>query len=349
MGLFNDIDFENQDSKDAIDTIVDKASGYDIYDFISRVAGLSLLSQNQNKVVLTDALLRYIFSKPRNQYSSSIKMSDKKFKSLIEELNNTFLAASVDPCENTFIQNVMFNYQNHRVFNGIDITPAYNLQALIRVLFGYKNQYNPEYLDKVNRLFALLLGLSEDVARHIGIRLDNAEYDEDHRVIISSGETIRRNAEYISAPLTRVQNFIDGYFSLDEICIDFGEEDRGDIDNRPFYAKPFLKDSENEVLIILNISLLPAFALYKAFEWADDYGIKKEVINRYNDYLWLETRKTLDVMGHKKINEKAYGIECVSNEYYKESILTVYNNQLLFAFFICDDGTDYSKKTMHKR
>ena len=49
---FFGVDFENQQSKDTLKEIVDTISAYDIYDFISRIAGLNLMSENQNKSVL---------------------------------------------------------------------------------------------------------------------------------------------------------------------------------------------------------------------------------------------------------------------------------------------------------
>ena len=347
MSFIDNSEFENKDCKDVLERIINVASNYDIYDFLCRLAGLNLLSENQNKSVLIDTLIQYILVRPRDIYTSKIKMSDKKFKTLIDELNSTFLSASIDPCENTFIQYVMLNGRNYRVFNGIDITPAFNLQTVIRVLFCYKNDYSPEYLEKTNRLFSLLLGLSEEAASNIGIGIDNAQYNEEHRVIVPSSKFVKRNANYITTPLSLVNGVITDYFELDELCSTFGEKDTGDIDNRPFYTKPFLIDKANNALIILNISLLPAFALYKAFEWANNYGIMKDVINKYNEYIWLESIKTYKKMGHLKIKEDFYGIKCISNSFYKESLLTVYNNQLMITFFIFDDGYQYSKKTIH--
>lgn len=130
-----DINYENDLTKDTISKLVDIVSNYDVYDFISRVAGLNLIPENQNKSVLLDALQQYIIEREKIIYTSTAKMSSGKFRNIINELNDTFLSASIDPCENTFIQNIMFGGNNYRVFNGIDNTPAYNLQVLIRILF----------------------------------------------------------------------------------------------------------------------------------------------------------------------------------------------------------------------
>ena len=49
--------------------------------------------------------------------------------------------------------------------NVIDSTAAYNLQALVRVLFHYNNDYSTEFLERCSRLLAFVLGISEDKAR----------------------------------------------------------------------------------------------------------------------------------------------------------------------------------------
>ncbi len=339
--------FENDSVKKSIEDIVDKVSAYNIFDFISRVSGLNLLSENQNKAVITDTLIQYILSCPKERFSSSIIMSDKKFSSLIEEMNHTFLSSSVDPCENTFIQNVMMNGQNFTVFNGIDVTPAYSLQALIRVLFGYGNTFDSEYLEKVNRLFAYILTVSDEVAKKIGINLENATYNEERRVLVPSGTLIKQNAGYIRLPVDRFRKYAGRFFDLNEMFVEFGCEERGDINNRPFYTKPFLYDESNDELIVLNISLLPAFAMYKTFEWAESYSIKNAVINKFNDYLWLDSKLTLDKLGHKQIKEEDCEIECISNDYFKEAIMTAYNNQVMVVFYLCDDGAQYSLGAVH--
>lgn len=333
--------------EDVLSGLVNQIAKYDVFDFIARIAGLNILSLNQNKTILTDTLMQNILSHPYDDYCSSFKMSDKKFSSIIDELNNTSLAFSIDPCENTVVQNIMFAGNNYRVFNGIDYTPAYNMQSLIRVLFFYHNSFAFDYLEKVHILFTLLLTISEEIACKSNIDLSTAKYSEEKKVIIPPGKAVRENAEYIKIPLSRIEKLIAGKFPTEELLTEFAESNTGDINNRPFYIKPFLKDSKSNNIIVLNVTLLPAFAFYKAIEWAEQFKVKDELLRKYNDYLWLESKKALTSLGHHKINEKAYSLDCLSNDYYKEAIFTVYNNQLLFVFYMCDDGADYSKGQIH--
>lgn len=344
---FLGMDFENQQSKNILNKIVDSIINYDIYDFISRIAGLNLMPENQNKAVLLDSIVQYILERDMSAYNSNAKMSPSKFKKIIKELNNTFLSASIDPCENTFFQNIMFCGCNYRVFNGIDSTPAYNLQALIRILFLYNNDYSEDFLKRCSVLLAFVLGVSEETVRTLSLDISDIKYDEQHMVVLPESNMIEYYADLVKVPLNLVSDFINGYFDVDEIVIEFGNHDVGNIENRPFYYKPFLIDEQNDQLIILNISLLPMFVFYKIIEWADSYGIKEKVLCRYNDYLWMESKKTLDSLGHMKIDEKSLGMECIVNDYYKEMIATVYNNQLMLVVFMCDDGCEYLEKGMH--
>ena len=72
---------------DVIDSIVDKIKAYDVYDFISRIAGLNLLSGNQNKAVVTDTLIQYIIALLR-QLFQNIVVTKVNVRKLQEELTN---------------------------------------------------------------------------------------------------------------------------------------------------------------------------------------------------------------------------------------------------------------------
>ena len=337
--------FMNSTTEEDIKKITTEIAKYDVDDFISRVAGLNLVVENQNKSVILDTVIQHLISNPRESYCSKEKMSATGFRRIIEQLNRTSLSSAIDPCENVFFQNVMFNGKNYLVFNGIDITPTYNLQTLIKTIFGYDNGFCPEYLKKVGILFALLLELSDKIASATKITLSSAKYNEDKKVILPSHETIEKNAGLIRVRAEYIERFIKDVFSIDELLIEFNCRNVGNINNRPFYTAPFLKSGDN--YIILNISLLANFAIFKAIEWAEEYGIKQKVINSYNDFGWTESLRSLDKLGHKRIDEKKYGLECIHNSNYIEAILTSYTDQLLFVFYFCDDCLQYSQSSFN--
>lgn len=84
-------------------SIVNEVKKYDVYDVIARLSELNLLPQNQNKSILLDGLIAAILCEKEENYNSNYKMSSGKFKKLIEQLNKTNLAMSIDPNENIFV------------------------------------------------------------------------------------------------------------------------------------------------------------------------------------------------------------------------------------------------------
>lgn len=339
--------FEDNDTINEMGNIVSEIKKYDVYDILARISGLNLMSQNQNKSILLDGLIAAILSEKEEEYNSNYKMSSGKFRRLIEQLNNTNLAMSIDPNENTFVQNIML-MDNHIVFNGIDNTPAYNLQMLIDILFNYRNNFPEKYLQKVGKLIMMILGMSDEVAYRINVEDVDIVSDEGKKVILPDGSRIKEYASYVVFDEKRVKDLLEDYIDLlDDIIMPFGTGDIGSMNNRPFYSRPFIRNIKEKTIVLLNVSLLPVFAFFQSLRIADDFGIKDKVVRRFNDYIWRDCNKSLKVLGHHKIKEDLLGIELLNNDYYKERIVTVYNNQLMLIVFVCDDAYNYVRETMH--
>ena len=339
--------FENQETIDELKKITDDIKKYDVYDVLARISGLNLMPHNQNKSVLLDSLITVIICEKENTYNSTYKMSAGRFKKLIGKINETNLACSIDPNENAFYQNVMLT-DNYTVFNGIDNSPAYNLQMIIDILFNYENDFPKEYKRKIGSLTMFILRLSEEIARRIGVKECEIVSDEGKYVVIPNNEKVKEYAECVVFDEQRMQVFLKDYPDLlEEIIMPFGSGNVGSMKNRPFYSKPFVKNSKNNSIILLNISLLPNFLFFQTLKIASEFGIKNKVVNRYNDYVWRDCRKSLEALGHHKLKESTLGIELMDNAYHKECIVNVYNNQLMLTAFICDDACDYSESTMH--
>lgn len=129
MKMFKD-SFYNSNSKKEISIAVEDAKKYDIFNLISKVSALNLFHQNQTKSVIFDTYIEELLHKTRSQFQSKYIISQGKFRRIINQIADTNLKYSIDPPENAFIQNIMF-FGNYRVLNGIDQTPAYNLQSMI--------------------------------------------------------------------------------------------------------------------------------------------------------------------------------------------------------------------------
>lgn len=160
--------FESDDVQHELKELVEIIRAYDIYDFLRRLSALNLQKENQNRAVLLDALQSAILYNDETYYTSSAKMSAGKFSSIIKKMDSISLVHAIDPNENVFTQNVML-YDNYTVFNGIDSYPAYRLQMLCEIFFGFKNSFPLEYIKKVYFLFSAMLKISTRIAKSIGI------------------------------------------------------------------------------------------------------------------------------------------------------------------------------------
>lgn len=337
---------ETATSKIIVSEIVDEAKKYDVYDIIARIAGLNLLSENQNKSILLDAVIAELLCLKHEEISCPYKMSSGKFRKIILQVNKTRLCMMIDPNENTFVQNVMF-HKNYTVFNGIEQTPAYNLQNLVKILFEYKNDFSEDFLMKIYKLYSFVLEVSDSIAERVKVNITNAISDEERRLIIPVAEKVQEYSEFVT---------INGYYfdeffkdiNIECFFSDFGSKEKGKIDHRPFYARPFLRNKKDNSIIILNISVLPTFAFYLTIKMAEDYGIKEKLISLYHRYTWRECRKYLSDLGHYKIVEDEQSIEIVNKVFFKEMIVTVYNDQLMLVIYLSDDGEEYNEKTMHE-
>mgnify|MGYP003289605463 CR=1 FL=1 len=339
--LFNDNPNDTE-----VDKIVDEMKKYDIYDIIAKLSSLNLFSENQNKSILIDYVIAKIIEQKKEFFNSKFIISDGKFKSLLQQISSLSINYAIDPNENIFAQKVMID-KNYIVFNGIDHCPSFNLQNMIDILFLYVNDYPVEFIRKVRILFNLLLGISDEIARNINFNPNNIKYDESHKIIIPDATIIKRYSQYVKIDYNRVYNFLDCEDLLNEMIVSFDTPDTGDMSNRAFYMKLFILDEDNKKLILLNPSLIASFLFYKTLFIAEEFGIKDKLLSRYNDYVFRFVVETLDEMGHKKLNANQFNIVLENNKYYKESILSVYNNQIMICVFICDDGENFQINNLH--
>ena len=67
--------FEDEETISELSLIATEIRKYDVYDVLARISGLNLLSQNQNKSILLDALIAAIVSEGEELYNSVCKMS----------------------------------------------------------------------------------------------------------------------------------------------------------------------------------------------------------------------------------------------------------------------------------
>lgn len=329
--------------------LIEESKKYDVFNLISRVSALNLLHQNQSKSLLLDTYLDGLLHQSLDCFDSKYKISQGKFRRIINGISNTSLKHTIDPPENMFAQNVMF-YGNYRVLNGIDQTPAYNLQQMISSLFVGVNSYPKEFLDKVYILVYAMLHISEDIVCSIKDIENNHEEDERKDIIIPSSKVLNHYSELVVLDGDTFRKFLHyNKYLLDLITIEFGVEFESDSDNKSFYTCPFLYNKELDQYILLNAGLLPTALVYWILTIAKKYGIYEVVMENYNQHIFNECKHYLSNLGHHKIVESQMDIELFSCDGYKEYIASVHNNQLMIVMYVYDYGKDYTAFTLHSK
>lgn len=330
MKLFQHF-INGEETQNELHNIVQEIKKYDVYDILARISAMNLVYSNQNKSILMDSLIAEIIKEEESCYMSKYIASPGKFKKMMQYLNETSLKSSVDPNENTFIQNIMF-YNNYSVFNGIDCTPVYNLQMMIYVLFVHKNDFSEMFLKQCSKLITFCVSISDDISNEIDAVSYQGIKCVDTDLVVPDAKTMEKYSNLLRINANLVKEYLNDEYLFNGLCDSFGNNENDDLDYRSFYSKPFIYNKDKNELIILNISLLPNFLFFKVLELAEMYGIKKDVINSYNNFVFQECRKYLKKLGHQKIQEASIGIELVNNDYYKEMLVNVFNNQVLIVF-----------------
>lgn len=183
------IDYSNEPINEKIlknsithfDGLITEIQKYDVYDFIARVAGMSLTPQNQNKTVYFNSIISDVLSHSKDEFLSSIKMSPSKFKQLLKTVENSPLRSIIDPNENFYIQRVLYK-GNKRIICGSDGEAAYILQIISKILFEKNNPYPSSFISKMRCLFDFCIGISEKAIEELSLSND-ITIDDDNRDI----------------------------------------------------------------------------------------------------------------------------------------------------------------------
>lgn len=332
--------------KKELEDLIDEISKYDVFDFISRVASLNLLIENQNKSILIDALIAGILMRELGSYPSSIQMSSGRFRKIIERLDSLNIHRLVDPVENTFIERVCY-YGNYWIFPGINYSPAYCLQGFLDVICSNNLELFFEFKQKAHQLICFILKISDDIVKIMGYGVSSIKSVEQSNLQIPGAVLAEKMRDCMYLDYSIVESMMDQSIRQ-KLFTDFGSGEISDIiegKKLDFFEHPFLVSEKGEI-IILNPSILIPFLIHQLILLADSFGIKEKFVDSYNDRIWRKCKNDIFKLGHKKINERQYGIDLINNSCKKELIVSVGNDRLMFIQFICDSGKNYGKDSM---
>ena len=330
-----------------LQSLIEDIANYDIYDFMARVSSLNLLIENQNKSIVFDALISGLLHKNGASYVGTAKMSAGKFRKTIAKLTELSLYQMIDPAENAFIERIRY-CGNYWIFPGINFSPSFCLQGFLDYLCLQNVDFDPKFNQKAHRLINFILQISHRAVQTLNYDENTLKHIETNSIVIpnsSQSDTLKHcvelDIELINEllPLPSVQALL--FSSFEEAPLSAVLEGNW----QDFYNHPFIKTPNNSV-IVLNPAILIPFAIHHLILLADEHGIKAQLITGYNETIWNQCKRDIKHLGHKKIDEKAYGIELINTSAFREELLTVGNDKLLFLYFLCDSGSGYGEKSM---
>lgn len=335
-------------SQNYISDVVESSKKYNIYTLIPKISALNLIPYNQTKSLILDTYIEFLLTQSIDCYNSKYNISFGKFRSLINQIANSPLKTTIDPAENLFVQNIMF-FGNYRVLNGIDITPAYNLQQIIDVLFVNKDKkYDFSFLNLAYILLNAILTISDNIIQEINCSELKPDVNRKEIIEIPSASKLIKYADLVSLDGKKFRCLFQNNTDLiNLITINFGIKNNNDLNNKLLYTRPFLYDIENDKYILLNASILPSALVFWILKLAKKFNIKYQIMNDFNSLIFNKSKKYLKKLGYYKLNESSFDIELSEYNGYKEYLAKINDSQYMIVMYVYDDGTDYTEATLH--
>lgn len=331
--------YEKSNDEQKIRNIINTLKSYDIYDFIKGVAALNLIAENQNKCMLFDVLIGCILAEGLGTFNSKIKMGISRFRKIINILDSLDLHSAIDPSENPFIERIMFG-ENYYIFSGINYIPGYTLQAFLRSILNTEMQFEKSFYQKIKEIIYPIIDYTSQTAKALDLKIESLKHVEVQNVFIPAAEKLDQLKRLVIINESIPSSWI--FSGNSSECI----SDALSNSTQSFHSSPFLIDPYCGDIIVLNISLLPAFCIHKILELSVNWGCFNSIIQKYNQLIWTDCKESLRKLGHYKILEEKLGVALLSTDYYKEVVLAVSNDKIMVVQFLCDDGAEFEFKDL---
>ncbi|MBR5874732.1 MAG: hypothetical protein IKY90_08380 [Oscillospiraceae bacterium] len=339
---------EKPSKNDIANSITTELKKYDIIDFLNKISALYLFPNNQNKALVFDTLIASILEKPKSYFSGTAKISNNKFQNIVNYSMSFPIAKNIDPPEMPFIHRILF-YGNHWIFSGINKDIGYRLQGLLDILFKNGNGFNQDFINDSSLITHTILTISTKICADLHYDRQILGHYEKTDIDYPNTQNIKKAQQALSVDIDFLKRFIQSE-ELEKLISEFGENQfnhTNNPENFRFYYKPFLRISES-TLFVLNPSELGSFLINYILKKAAEYGCFDDVIKAYNEYIFQQCLESFKKLDHKKIVVEPLEIDLISTDSYKEVLLNVVNNGLLFVQFFCDSGNKYNFENMHE-
>ena len=342
------LQMKEADNKDLeqIENLKKEIQNYDIYDFLAGVSALNLIPRNQSKSVIFNCIISATLSIPLDEINFNNKMGISKFKTIIKSFENLSIKRIIDPAEFPFIQKLIY-YKNYDIFMGVSNIASEDIQLLLNVLRDNYSILSVDSLNKLNTSILTLLELSTSISKKINYNYnhyDKYSYDDD--IFIPCKQELENLKQLMKINIKDLSKFCYDESEYSNFFCDLNccsENDYLDFNNQYYYFHPMLQIC-NEEFLILDISIFPVLLMNKIVSiiLKDENG--KNLIEKYGNYAWQKIGEYFSWMDSKKIKEKSFGLELISNNNYKERLLSLGNNGIIINLGLFDEGEHFDSE-----
>jgi hypothetical protein len=298
---------------------------FDIIDFLSRVSSLRVVFENQDKALLFDYLEKELLQDSNLGNRSRSKISDGKFKKIIDELSQSDLAIYIDPPEYPFVEPVYTPFEAY-LFQGINGAQAYYLQHFFDALYFPNSGLDPNFIAKAKTIIMAFSTLSNHIFQECKLDENNLlEYH--HSTTIKIGGP--RKEIFLFSLETLHNLFKETFFEITQWLF-YSKNEGLDLDA---LEMPFLLINDDALL--LDPTNLGMTAVKTVLLFAEKESQKDKLISTFNQVCWENAILDLSNL----TNAKQISIPSFSNDnVVKTSLLKSQDDNYLAVIGIFDIG-----------
>lgn len=189
----NNMEKLNKGDAEAIKRLREELKNYNMIDFLSQISGLILISENQSKSVIFQAIISTALSLKHDDFKNENIMSRNKLEYFIKEFSNLNRKYMIDPPEFPFALPVIY-YENYHLFMGTSTLAPHYLDHMLKILGVHKEDFSNEDYRKFNTIVKGLLNVSEFVYNSLNIKLNDLKsFNKNIDIKIPSANVLKSN------------------------------------------------------------------------------------------------------------------------------------------------------------
>ncbi len=330
-----------------LSNLVTRISAYDPIDLLTHVAALQLMPENADRAIRLEAFAHTIASLRFQPGKPQIHANRLKQICSSEPLGSGQIAASEDPCANSFTEAFTFYGGSFVVFPGIVEEATFILKHLSEALFRGSVPFSPPFLKKAHDLLEAILLLSNEIARRAKLERGTEpvsapggsvcfpitqRYNQLKRAVSFSRSELTELFARKDLPFSAIYPFIThfGQVSLAHYQLGSGK----------LLTHPIVQHGEQFIIAIPGILL--AAVRHQLICLALENGVADELAKHYNLAVWNTVVDSLGYLKHRQVSlslPQPSAIPCFQDAFFHFD-----TDKLAYVMLVTDSLVSYDRK-----